>query len=81
MNQVVMVPVPLSPEAADMLRDDPAKLSLAGQMLTRMLHSPEGEADPLVALLAGLERESGVPDLSDAEIEAEIAAYRAADRP
>lgn len=80
MNQMVMVPVPLSPEAADMLRDDPAKLALAGQMLTRLLHTPAGEADLLVALLAGLKREPGVPDLTAAEIEAEIAAYRAAGR-
>jgi hypothetical protein len=79
MKDVVMVPVSLSQEVADMLRDDPAKLSLAGQMLTRLLHTPVWEADPLVALLAGLKRESGVPDLTDAEIEAEIAAYRAAD--
>jgi hypothetical protein len=81
MNQVVMVPIPLSAEAADVLRDDPGKLSLAGQMLTRLLHSPDGEADPLVGLLAGLKREPGVPEMTEAEIEAEIAAYRAADRP
>lgn len=80
MNRVVMVPVPLSQEAADMLRDDPAKLSLAGQMLARLLHSLEGETDPLVALLSGLKREPGAPNLSDAEIEVEIAAYRASDR-
>ncbi|WP_203074722.1 hypothetical protein [Falsiroseomonas ponticola] len=80
MNEAVMVPAPPPPEAANTPLDDPAKLSLAGQMLTRLLHSPEGEADALVVLLAGLKREPGVPDLSDAEIEAEIAAYRAADR-
>ena len=81
MNQWVMVPIPLSPEAADMLRDDPGKLPLVGQMVTRLLRSPDGEVDPLVALLAGLKRESGVPEMTEAEIEAEIAAYRASDRP
>lgn len=80
MSKGGIVPVQVPPTAAALLRDDTAKLSLAGQMLTPLLHSPEGEADPLVALLAGLKRDPGVPDLTDAEIEAEITTYRAADR-
>jgi hypothetical protein len=81
MSQVVMVPIPLSPEAADLLRADPGKLPLVGRMVTRLLHSPQGEVDPLVALLAGLPREPRVPSMTEADIDAEIAAHRAADRP
>lgn len=38
---------------------------------------PKGEVDPLVVLLAGLDREAGVPEMTEAEIESEIAAHRA----
>lgn len=76
MNQVVMLPIPLSAEAAKILRDDPGKLSLAGEMLTRMLHLSPGDDDPLFALLKGLKREPGVAEMTAEEIEAEIAAVR-----
>ena len=72
-----MVSIPPSPEATGMLPDDPRELPLRGQVARRRLLSPEGETDPLVALLAGLKREPGVPEMTDAEIAAEIAAARA----
>ncbi len=77
MNKIVMVPIPLSPEAAEVLRDDPTKLSLAGQMLTRMLHCPEGEPDPLLVIMEAMGRKAQAAGLTEADLDAELADWNA----
>jgi hypothetical protein len=45
MNQVVMVPIPLSPEAAERLWQDPAKLPFVGRFVSYVLSPKPGGVD------------------------------------
>lgn len=77
MNETVAIAIPVSPEAAALLRQDSRRLDLLGDMISRMM-LPTGEReDPLLALLDSLPRDAAAPELSPGEIAAEIAAARA----
>lgn len=80
MNQSAILPIALVPEAADglMIHGGPTEVR---SNVERLLQSPQAKDDPLVAMLAGLARAPGLLAMTEAEIDAEITAYRAADRP
>ena len=80
MNQLVMVPIPLSPEAAERLGGDAARREAVGRMVSRLVASPAGAPDQIEALLNALPRDPGMPEMTAEEIAAEIAAARAARR-
>ena len=75
----VLVPIPLSPEAAQMLAA-PGKREEVGRLLSDLLRPSRLEDDPLARLLAEVKAEARADGLTDAEIEAELAAYNAENR-
>lgn len=76
MSQWVMVPIPLSPEAADALRDDPAKLTMASGLLNDVLRA-SARRDPLVAMMEAAGRKAQAAGLSESDVDAELAAWNA----
>lgn len=68
----VMVGIPVSLEATDLLRDL-ARVEAVGRLV-----KPETAAmDPLAALIAEVKAEARADGLTEAEIEAELSAYNA----
>ena len=79
MDDSVMVPIPVSPEAAATLRTEENRQRI-GRLVSDLLRpSPDAE-DPLASLIAELKAEARQAGLTDAEIEAELAAYNAEHR-
>jgi hypothetical protein len=79
MNQVVMVPIPLSPEAAERIGDEERR-RIYGRVMSRLVNATAGHDDMLEAFLDSLPRDPSAPDLTDEEIQAEIDAVRAGRR-
>ncbi|HLY55349.1 MAG TPA: hypothetical protein VKS60_07320 [Stellaceae bacterium] len=76
MDDSVMVPIPVSPEAAAALRTEENQQRI-GRLVSDLLRpSPDAE-DPLASLIAELKAEVQQAGLTDVEIEAELAAYNA----
>jgi hypothetical protein len=80
MNQVVMVPIPLSPEAAERLGEDEARREAIGRMVSRLVAAEAGAPDPIEALLNALPRDPDAPEMTMEEVQAEIDAARAEHR-
>ncbi len=76
MDDVVMVPIPVSPGAAEALRDAETKARL-GKIVSEMLRPSSPESDPLLPLIAELKGEVRTAGLTDDAIEAELDAYNA----
>jgi hypothetical protein len=76
MGDVVMVSIPVSPDAAEALRGEETKARL-GKIVSRLLRPASPDADPLLPLIAGLKAEAWAAGLTDDEIDAELAAYNA----
>jgi hypothetical protein len=76
MTQWVLVPIPLSVEAAEALRDDPAKLTMASGLLNDMLRA-SAHGDPLVGLMQAAGRKARASGLSESDVDAELAAWNA----
>jgi hypothetical protein len=76
MADTIMVPIPVSPEAATALADD-ARRQKVGKLVSAMLKPGAPADDPLAALIAELKAEARAGGLTDEEIDAEIAAYNA----
>jgi hypothetical protein len=76
MDDVVMVPIPVSPDAAEALRGEEAKARL-GKLVSRLLRPSSPDSDPLSALIAELKAEARGSGLTDEDIDAELAAYNA----
>lgn len=76
MNEIVMVPIPLSREAADAL-GDAEKLQSVGRLVSDLLRPTSPGRDPLVALIVELKAEVRREKLTDEEIDAELEAYNA----
>ena len=72
----VLVPIPLSPEAARVLAD-PGKLESVGKLVSDLLRPSRPEDDPLGRLIAQVKAEARADGLTDEEIDAELAAYNA----
>ncbi len=74
MNEVVKVEIPVEPETARALSDE-RRLRAVGRLVDRMVRPEPGE-DPLAAVLDETRRAAREAGLTDADIDAELAAYR-----
>jgi hypothetical protein len=75
MNEVVTIEIEVEQETAQALRD-PRRRQAVGRLVDRMVRPTEGN-DPLAAVLTATRRAARKAGLTDADIDAEIAAYRA----
>jgi predicted nucleic acid-binding protein len=75
MNEVVTIEIEVAPETAQALTD-PRRRQAVGRLVDRMVR-PTVDDDPLAAVLAATRRAAREAGLTDADIDAEIAAYRA----
>jgi hypothetical protein len=76
MDDVVMVEIPVSREAAEALADAD-KRSRVGKLVSGLLHPRSPGEDPLAALFAETKRAARAAGLTDEDIDAELAAYNA----
>ena len=76
MNDVVMVEIPVTPEAAEAL-GDLARRRRIGKLVSSMLRPRSLGDDPLAAIFASIKSAASADGLTDDEIEAELAAYNA----
>ncbi len=75
---MVDVTIPVEPEAAAALQDARNREAV-GRLVSRVLH-PHAGPSPLARAIAALKAEVVQSGLSDAEIDAELAAYNAEHR-
>lgn len=75
MDRTVDVIIPVEPEAAAALADARNREAV-GRLVSRVLR-PRSGPSPLAAAIAELKAEARAAGLTDAEIEAELAAYNA----
>jgi hypothetical protein len=78
MTGAVNVEIPISADVADLLKDA-ARRELIGRLVSRVLQSWQGQ-DPLAAEIRAAKQEARLSGLSDADIDAELAAYNAEHR-
>ena len=76
MDDVVMVPIPVSPEAAEALADDDRRARV-GKLVSDLLRPSSAEDNPLSLLVAEIKANVRADGLTDAAIDAELAAYNA----
>lgn len=76
MDGDVVVGIPVSPEAADMLKDE-GRAKAVGRLVSDLLRPSSPDADPLTAMIAQLKAEARADALTDADVDAELAAYNA----
>ncbi len=75
MTELVKVEIMVAPETASALRDV-RRAEAAGRILDRIVH-PEIGDDPLLAVLEATRSDARAAGLTDADIDAELEAYRA----
>lgn len=75
MNDIVMIEIPVTQEAAEALGDAQVRERI-GKLVSRVLRQSAGN-DPLAALLASIKASARADGLTDEEIDAELAAYNA----
>jgi len=78
MNEIVKVELPVDADAARTL-DTPARRAAAGRYLSSLL-TGEGIPHALAEAIADAKREAQANGLTDADIDAELAAWRAEPR-
>lgn len=76
MDEVVLVPIPVSPAAAAALADGERRRRI-GELVSAILRPEAPERDPLAALIAQIKAEARADGLTDEAIDAELAAYNA----
>jgi hypothetical protein len=76
MDDVVMVPIPVSREAAAAL-DDSARREKVGKLVSDILRPASPADDPLAALIAEVKADARADGLGDEAVDAELAAYNA----
>ena len=76
MPDTVLVAIPVSRQAAAALADE-GRREKVGKLVSDMLRPSTPESDPLAALIAELKSEARADGLTDADIDAELAAYNA----
>src|SRR5258708_26666108 len=76
MANVVMVEIPVWPEAATALSDERRRARI-GKLVSEILRPSSSRKDPLAAVIAEIKSEARADNLSDEEIDAELAAYNA----
>lgn len=74
-----MVPIPVSPEAAAALGDADRRARI-GRLVSSILRPATPSDDPLAALIAHVKQAARADNLTDSEIDAELAAYNAENR-
>jgi hypothetical protein len=72
----VPVTLPVTPEAAELLRDA-ERARRIGKLVSDLLRPSTPEADPLAALIAVVKADATASGLTDETIDAELAAYNA----
>jgi hypothetical protein len=78
MDNTIDVTIPVEPEAAAALADTRNREAV-GRLISRVFSSRSGPS-PLAQAIAALKAEVRQADLTDAEIDAELAAYNAEHR-
>jgi hypothetical protein len=76
MNDVVMIEIPVTPEAAEAL-GDLSRRQRIGRLVSSMLRPEAPDADPLAAVFASTKSTARADGLTDENIEAELAAHKA----
>ncbi len=76
MSRTVTISIPVGEETARRLTGDARRAAAIGQLVDRM-GRPASAEDPLAAVLAASAAAAGQASLTDAEIDAELAAYNA----
>jgi hypothetical protein len=76
MGDVVMVPLPVSAEAAAALEDE-ARRAKVGKLVSDLLRPGKPADDPFAILIADLKATARRDGLTDEEIDAELTAYNA----
>jgi hypothetical protein len=76
MDEVVLVPIPVSPAAAAALVDAERRRRI-GELVSAILRPEAPETDPLAALIAQIKAEARADGLTEEAIDAELAAYNA----
>ncbi len=75
MSETVQVEIPVEPETARAL-DNPRRRQAVGRLVDRLVR-PSREDDPLSALLNATRQAAREAGLTDADVDAELDAYRA----
>ena len=76
MNDTVTASIPVTPEAAKLLRDTDRAHKI-GRLVSDILRPTSPETDPLAVLIAAVKADARAGGLTDEEIDAELAAYNA----
>jgi hypothetical protein len=76
MDGEVIIGIPVSPEVADMLRQ-PSNARAAGHLISNLVRPSDPQTDLLAAMIADIKAEARAGGLTDADIDAELAAYNA----
>ena len=76
MGHDVVVGIPVSPEAADLLQDG-VRAKVVGELVSKLLLTAREGADPLAAAISAVKAQARADGLTDADIDAELAAYNA----
>ncbi len=76
MDDMAYVNIPVPKDVADRLRSDEDR-ARAGRVLSELMRPASPESDPLRVLIAALKDEAHGAGLTDAMIDAELAAYNA----
>jgi len=79
MDDLVMVEIPVSPEAAEALADE-EKRARVGKLVSDLVCPADAKADPLVVLIQSIKADARADGLTDEDIDAELAAYNAEHR-
>ena len=74
-----MVEIPVSRDAASAL-DDERRREAVGRLVSNLLRPSAENGDPLKRVIAEIKGETRAGGLTDAEIDAELAAYNAENR-
>jgi hypothetical protein len=76
MDGTVLVQIPVTPEAAAALADEERRRQV-GAYISDLLRCASPEAAQLAALIREIKRDARAAGLTDADIDAELAAYNA----
>jgi hypothetical protein len=76
MNDIVLVQIPVSPDAADALGDAQVRERI-GKLVSSVLKPKSAAEDPLAVIFGSIKATVQADGVTDEEIDAELAAYNA----